>query len=97
MTYFFHPAAEQDIAEAMDFYTQQLGPSLAERFLDEVERVAKLLAEHPGLGTPTTRGRRVYPLQVFPYSIIYRSFGAHIRIVVVRHRHRKPSYGGARR
>jgi len=97
VTYSLHPGAEQDIADALDFYTEQAGLLVAQRFLDEFERVAKLLVTHPGFGTPTTKGRRVFPLRVFPYSIVYRSFAASIRIIVVRHQHRKPGYGSARR
>jgi len=97
VTYSLHPGAEQDIADALDFYTEQAGLLVAQRFLDEFERVAELLVTHPGFGTPTTNGRRVFPLRVFPYSVVYRGFEASIRIIVVRHQHRKPGYGGARR
>ena len=97
MTYSLHPGAEQDIAAALDFYTEQAGLLLAQRFLDEFERVARLLVTHPGFGTPTTEGRRVFPLRIFPYSVVYRPLEAGIRIIVVRHQHRKPGYGGARR
>ena len=97
MTYSLHPGAEQDIAAALDFYTEQAGLLLAQRFLDEFERVARLLVTHPGVGTPTTKGRRVFPLRIFPYSVVYRPLEAGIRIIVVRHQHRKPGYGGARR
>jgi toxin ParE1/3/4 len=68
VTYSLHPAAEQDIAEALDFYTEQAGLVVAGRFVTEFERVAELLIRHPDFGTPTTRGRRIFPLQVFPYS-----------------------------
>ena len=97
MIYSLHPGAEQDVADALDFYAEQAGTAVAGRFLSEFERVAHLLIEHPGFGTPTTRGRRVFPLQVFPYSIVYRSLEGGIRILVVRHQHRKPGYGGDRR
>ena len=97
MTYSLHPGAEQDIADALDFYTEQAGLLVAQRFLDEFERVARLLVTHPGFGTPTTKGRRAFPLRVFPYSVVYRNLEAGIRIIVVRHQHRKPGYGGARR
>jgi len=97
VTYSIHPGAERDIADALDFYTERAGLLVAQRFLDEFERVAKLLVTHPGFGTPTAKGRRVFPLRVFPYSVVYRSLEASIRIIVVRHQHRKPSYGGARR
>jgi plasmid stabilization system protein ParE len=97
VTWSLHPGAEQDIADALDFYTEQAGPLVARRFFNEFERVANLLVEYPGLGTPTTRGRRVFPLRVFPYSVVYRELEDAIRIVVVRHQRRKPGYGGARR
>ena len=58
MIYSLHPGAEHDIANALDFYDEQAGLVVAGRFLQEFERVAKLLVEHPGLGTPTTEGRR---------------------------------------
>jgi plasmid stabilization system protein ParE len=94
--YWLHPEAEQDIADALDFYAAQAGPEIAKRFLGEFERVANLLVEHPGLGTPSTQGRRVFPLRVFPYSVVYRNLDKGVRIIVVRHQRRKPGYGGAR-
>ena len=97
MTYSLHPGAERDIAKALDFYSEQAGPVVAERFLEEFERVTKLLVEHPNLGTPTTRGRRTLPLKVFPYSVVYRNLETSIRILIVRHQHRKPGYAGSRR
>ena len=97
MTYFLHPFAEQDVADALDFYVEQAGLLVAERFLSEFERVAQLLVEHPGFGTPTANGRRVFPLRVFPYSVVYRSIESSIRIIVVRHQHRKPNYGDGRK
>ena len=97
MTYSLHPGAEHDISNVLDFYSEQAGSVVAERFLEEFERVAKLLVEHPGLGAPTTRGRRTFPLKVFPYSVVYRNLESSIRILIVRHQHRKPGYAGGRR
>jgi len=97
VTYSLHPSAERDIAEALDFYTESAGPLVATRFLGEFERVAAALVEHPGFGIPTTKGRRTFPLRVFPYSVVYRALDSGIRILVVRHQRRKPGYGGARR
>ena len=96
MTYSLHLGAEHDIANALDFYSEHAGPVVAERFLEEFERIAKLLVKHPGLGIPTTRGRRTFPLKIFPYSVIYRNLESSIRIVIVRHQHRKPGAGGRR-
>lgn len=60
MTYTLHPGAEHDVANALDFYSEHAGPLVAERFLEEFERVAKFLVEPPGIGTPTTKGRRTF-------------------------------------
>ena len=60
----------------------------ARRFVDEFERVAQLLEEFPGVGTPGEDGRQSFPLTGFPYSVIDRHGGTGIRILVVRHQHR---------
>jgi plasmid stabilization system protein ParE len=97
MSYSLHPGAESDIADALDFYRERAGVAVAVRFLEEFERVAVLLTQHPGFGTPSTRGRRNYPLKIFPYSVVYRPLENDIRILIVRHQHRKPGYAGSRR
>ena len=96
MSYTLHPEAERDLANALDFYREQAGTVVAGRLLEEFERVAELLLEHPALGTPTTKGRRVFPLKIFPYLVVYRILENGIQVLVVRHQHRKPSYAAGR-
>lgn len=96
MTYTLHPSAENDIADALDFYAEQAGVVVARRFLEEFERVAALLVVHPEVGTPSSKGRRVFPLRVFPYSVVYRGFDDGVGIIVVRHQSRRPGYGNMR-
>jgi plasmid stabilization system protein ParE len=90
MTYSLHPGAEQDIAHALDFYSEQAGLIVATRFLEEFERASKLLVEYPNLGILSTKQRRTFPMRVFPYSIVYRKLENSILILIVRHQHRKP-------
>jgi plasmid stabilization system protein ParE len=97
LTYTLHPKAEDDLAGAVDFYEKEAGRIVADRFISEFERVANLLVEHPGLGTPASSGRKVFPLQIFPYSVVYRDIEGVVRILVVRHQHRKPGLGNNRR
>lgn len=78
MTYFLHAGAELDIANALDFYAMHAGVPVASRFLSEFERVAALLVENPHFGAPITKGRRVFPMRVFPYSLVYRSLDSGI-------------------
>ena len=97
MTWSLHRGAELDLAEAARFYRREGGRAVAARFLDEFERIAGLLVENPGTGTPTADERRWFPFSGFPYSVIYRVHDAGVRILVVRHQHRDPEHGEQRR
>jgi plasmid stabilization system protein ParE len=97
VTYSLHPGAEDDVAQAIDFYAQRAGLKVAARFLEEFERVAHLLVENPGLGSLAKNGRRTFPLKVFPYCVVYRQRDHGLLILVVRHQRRKPGRAGARR
>lgn len=97
MNYSLHLLAEQDLRNAAVFYRDQAGQQVADRLFGEFERVAQLLARCPGLGTPMGGGRWTFPLRVFPYAVVYRQIESGIRVIVVRHQHRKPNYGGGRR
>ena len=97
MTYALHRGAEDDLAQAAHFYRREGSRALAARFLDEFERIAKLLTEYPGIGTPTGDQRRWFPLSGFPYSVIYRETEIGIRILVLRHQNRDPEHGQHRR
>ena len=91
MTFALHPGAEQDIADALDFYATQAGIVVAQRFLAEFERVANLWVRHPEFGTPASNGQRVFPLQVFRYSVVYQPITSSSRVIVVRHQRRRPN------
>lgn len=95
--YTLHPKAAQDITHAFDFYEKEAGQPVAQAFLSEFQRVARLVAQVPGLGTPISKGRKTFPLRIFPYSIVYRVDSATIQILVVRHQRRRPNYGNTRR
>ena len=92
MTYSLHPEAARELEDAFNFYREQGGSRLAQAFLAEFERVAILLVSNPDFGTPSSGGRRSFPLRRFPYSLIYRGLSADVRILVVGHQHRKPGY-----
>jgi plasmid stabilization system protein ParE len=96
MSYSLHPEVESDLAAAARHLQVHASARIAARFLAEFERVTLLLVEHPGFGTPMSRGRRIYPLRMFKYSVVYRAVDGHVRILVVRHQKRKPEYGGDR-
>jgi plasmid stabilization system protein ParE len=68
VSYVFTEEAEAELAEAASFCTQKFGASVRERFLETFEAKLELLAQYPGLGTTTSRGRRLFPIGRYPFS-----------------------------
>ena len=97
MKYVLSAEAEEELAQAADFYREQASIAVANAFLDEVTRAAGVISEHPGLGTPTSRGRRLMPLRRFPFLLLYRIDGVEIRISAIAHQRRRPGYWRTRR
>lgn len=91
-----HPGAESDLSDAFDFYLETAGTVIASRFLDEFQRTVRLIVENPEAGVPLARGRRSFPLRVFPFSVVYLPLNENLVILVVRHQHRMPGYGARR-
>lgn len=84
--------SELELTEGAAYYAQKANKFIAEAFLAEFDRSAKLLVEHPMLGTPW-RGRiRRLPLRRFPYSIVYYLRELEVRILAVAHQRRRPGY-----
>ena len=92
MSYFLTPEAEAELAEAVSFYATHVSVTVARNFLARFEEKARLLSEFPGLGTPTAKGRRLFPIGRYPYSMIYRAEPGAIRISAIAHHSRRPRY-----
>ena len=96
MNYSVHPEVANDLDEAALHLELNASPKTAAKFIAEYERVTVLLVRNPGIGTPMSRGRRIHPLKVFKYSVVYRIVEGTVRILVVRHKRRRPGLGSSR-
>lgn len=92
MTWQLTPEAEAELAEAVRFYVNSVSTKVADIFLSQVERKARLLTQFPDLGTPTTNGRRLMPIGRYPYSLLYRLDAGEIRISAIAAHARRPGY-----
>jgi plasmid stabilization system protein ParE len=92
----FHPAAERELAAAMEV-GERRGSGLGDDLLDEVERVVALLCEFPDVGERLDDKRRRVPLRRFPFGIIFRVEDDTLRILAVAHRRQRPGYWRKRR
>lgn len=89
----FHPRAREDITDQATYLAGEASITLAERFLEAVERTTRHLAEMPRMGRPwrgtrpeTRRGVRVWRVEGFPKILIfYRVEGSNLRIIRILH------------
>ena len=89
----FRPQADRDVDVALAYYAHE-NPRIARDFLREVNSVSDQLSKMPGIGSPrlsrelTVDGLRSYPLNIFPYLLLYFERVDYIDIVRVMHSHR---------
>ena len=92
MKIFLNDQAELELVEGAAYYAREANAALANAFISEFDRSAKLLGEFPKLGS-IWRGRiRRLPLRRFPYSIVYYLRESEVRILAVAHQRRRPGF-----
>ena len=92
MNFVLTPEAEAELADAAAFCRQQFGAFAAENFLTTFESKARLIGEFPGVGTSTSKGRRLFPIGRYPFSMLYRVESDTVRISAIAHHGRRPGY-----
>jgi toxin ParE1/3/4 len=93
----FHPAAQQELQEAFEWYQHHAGPRIAGHFLDEVEEALSLLKNHPEIGESGCSHTRRLIFQRYPYTLVYRLKGETLEIIAIAHHRRRPTYWAGRR
>ncbi len=92
----YHPAVEQELLEARDYYEKRV-PGLGVRFIEEFERQIIQIAANPGRWMVLERDVRRSLMKRFPYLIYFRQPRPDvIRIILVKHQRRHPAFGRER-
>ena len=87
----FHPAANQELDEAVAYYDGQaagLGDEFVQAVAEAIQRINAFPAAWARLSANTRRCRTAK----FPYGIIYSVTGETLYIIALMHLHRKPDY-----
>ena len=84
------PQAQQELAEAFNFYEQQLN-GLGTLFSKELLETIDLICLYPEGWHLITKRTRKCPLHKFPYMILYGIIDHIIVISSIAHQHRRPS------
>mgnify|MGYP000586728150 CR=1 FL=1 len=91
MMFRFHPAAEDELNQAADYYEdQQTGLGL--EFVEEVYLTIQRIVEFPQAWTSLSKKSRRCMTNRFPYQVIYSIREESILILAIGHLHRKPGY-----
>jgi plasmid stabilization system protein ParE len=92
-----HPKVWSDVDAIMGYYEKVASPKLADEFYAELRRFIDAAAAHPHSFTIREHDLRRVNLKRFPYHFLFRITDDAVRILVVRHHHRDPSFGRRRR
>jgi plasmid stabilization system protein ParE len=83
--------ADQEVADAVQWYEQQ-SEGLGRAFLDELDRVVRLVRVYPLIATQIEPEIRRFLFSRFPYSLIYGIDRETLVVIAVAHQHREPRY-----
>lgn len=92
-----HPKVYSDIDAVMSYYEQIAGSELAREFYRELRGTFNWVIARPESYSIRQRDLRRANLQRFPYHILFRVTADSVRVLVVRHHSRHPSFGRSRR
>ena len=91
MTVSFHPAAESELAGAVEYYEER-EPGLGYDFAVEVYATIDRVVAHPAAWPFVDEGIRRAMVRRFPYGILYADQNDNIVVVALMHLHRAPGY-----
>ena len=91
MNYAFHPDAENEFIQAIDYYEGCEGGLGYDFALEVYASMARIIA-HPDAWQTVEENIRRSLVNRFPYGIIYTVENSEILILAVMHLHRRPEY-----
>jgi plasmid stabilization system protein ParE len=92
----FHPQAEQEPAEAREWYAAR-SEVAAQALALEIDHAVEQILEAPLRYPFGRRGEHRFVLDRFSYTILYRIRADHVFITAVAHQSRRPGYWRHRR
>jgi plasmid stabilization system protein ParE len=91
----YHPAVRRDVRDILRHY-DEISVRLGDAFWDELQALIEQARANPERFHPTERRIRRANMKSLPYHFLYRVRPGGIRIIVVGHHERHPSYGARR-
>jgi plasmid stabilization system protein ParE len=93
----FHRLVQRDMSGVMTYYTEEAAVSVGDRFFRSFLEVVDMALHRPKSFHTISPVLRRANVPGFPYHFLYRETADGIRVLVLRHDRRHPSYGLNRR
>jgi plasmid stabilization system protein ParE len=97
MALIFHRLVQKDLRTALRYYEEESGIVLADRFFAELDSLVAEIERHPKKFHWVSQELRRANMTRFPYHFLFRESSGGIRVLVLRHHRRHPSYGTTRK
>ena len=91
MNYFFHPGAEAELENAIEYY-ENCAPGLGYDFSIEVHSVIKRICSYPKAWPRLVDDIRRCQTNRFPFGVLYIEENKSIQVIAVMHLRREPDY-----
>jgi plasmid stabilization system protein ParE len=92
LKYSFHPAAEAELNEAVDYY-DECQKGLGQEFLKEIYRAVQNILTFPYAWSPLSANTRRCLSKRFPYGVVYQVVSNdEVFIIAVMNLNREPDY-----
>lgn len=88
-----HRLIKKDLREALTYYDREGGEKLGDRFFEEAEATVDRILANPRHFHFLSETLRKASLKNFPYHFLFEENSARVKILVLRHDKRHPSYG----
>ena len=82
-------------AEILRYY-EKISPRLGDEFWVELTHLLDLISSNPERFHFADPGLRRANMKRFPYHVLFRVKPISVRVIVIRHNKRRPSYGSTR-
>jgi plasmid stabilization system protein ParE len=89
----FHRLVQRDMDGILQYYKVEASESVADRFYLAFLSLVEQALENPKRFHPTSSVLRRANIAGFPYHFLYRETEFGIRVLVLRHDRRHPSFG----
>ena len=97
MALIFHRLVQKDLRAVLRYYEEESGVALADRFFAELDGLVAEMGLHPKKFHLVSQELRRANMARFPYHFLFRESPGGIRVLVLRHHRRHPSFGANRK